>query len=208
MLGGVASNPGATLGAHSVERTMPTASINWLCAIALLLAQVPAPASSPGDQGITVHVRKERSTFEISFEFTVPATVEETWNVLADYEHMAQFVSTIDSIRIVSRDGNRLEVAQQSHGNVGPIHISVDGLREIELTPPKEIRSHLVKGDLKAADFTTRIVDDGGATRVVGTGKLVPAAWVAWAVTVATVEAQTRRQYQDLRNEILRRKAR
>ncbi len=174
----------------------------------LLLAQVPAQASSPADQDITVHVRKERSTFEISFEFTVPATVEETWNVLADYEHMAQFVSTIDSIRIVSRDGNRLEVAQQSHGNVGPIHISVDGLREIELTPPKEIRSHLVKGDLKAADFTTRIVDEGGATRVTGTGKLVPAAWVAWAVTVGTVEAQTRRQYQDLRNEILRRKAR
>jgi uncharacterized protein YndB with AHSA1/START domain len=170
------------------------------------MAQAPVQALAPADQDIAVQVRKERSAFEISFEFTVPATVEETWSVLADYEHMAQFVSSIDSIRIVSRNGNRLEVAQQSHGNVGPIHISVDGLREIELTPPREIRSHLVKGDLKAADFTTRLVDEGAATRVVGTGKLVPAAWIAWAITVATVEAQTRRQYQDLRNEIVRRK--
>jgi len=186
---------------------MPNAWSGCLCAIALLVAQTPALAAPTGEHDITVRVHKDRFTFAISCEFTVPATVEETWNVLADYEHMAEFVSTIDSVQIVSRDGNRLEVAQQSHGDVGPIHISVDGLREIELTPHREIRSHLVKGDLKAADFTTRLVDGGGVTRVIVDGKLAPAAWIAWAISAATLEKETRRQYQDLRNEILRRKA-
>ena len=184
---------------------MRSAAILCLCAVASWAT--PAFALPASDQDITVDVRKELSAFEITFEFTVPASVEETWNVLADYEHMAQIVSSIDSSRIVSRDGNRITVAQTSHGKVGPMHVSVDGVREIVLTPFKEIRSHLVKGDLKASDFTTNLHGEGAVTRVTGHGRLVAAAWVGWALSAETVAAQTRRQYQELRTEILRRKA-
>lgn len=183
---------------------MRSALIAWLCAVASWVA--PAGAVVTSDEDIAVHVRKERSAFDISFEFTVPATVSETWNVLADYEHMAQIVSSVVSSHIVSRDGNKITVEQTSRGNVGPIHLSVDGVREIVLTPYSEIRSHLVKGDLKASDFTTSLHDEGALTRVTGHGKIVAAAWAAWALSAATVEAQTRRQYQELRTEILRRK--
>jgi carbon monoxide dehydrogenase subunit G len=190
---------------RSPESKMRTTAILWLCAVAswAMLAAV----SLAGDRDIDVQVRKERSAYEINLEFTVPATIEQTWNVLADYEHMAQIVSNIDSSRIVSRDGNRLTVAQTSHGKVGPLHVSVDGVREIMLTPFSEIRSHLVKGDLKASDFTTSLHAEGPATRVTVSGRLVAAAWVSWALSAETVAAQTRRQYQELRNEILRRKA-
>jgi carbon monoxide dehydrogenase subunit G len=181
-----------------------TAAIVSLCAVASWAA--PGIASPGGDQDIAVQVRKERSAFEITFEFTVAATLEQTWNVLSDYEHMAQIVSNIDSSRIVSRDGDRITVAQTSHGKVGPVHVSVDGVREIVLTPFNEIRSHLVKGDLKASDFTTNLRAEGPVTRVTGHGKIVASAWVAWALGAETVAAQTRRQYQELRDEILRRK--
>ena len=184
---------------------MRSAAILLSCALASWGA--PAAASPAGDHDIVVQVRKEHSEFEINFEFTVPATIEQTWSVLADYEHMAQFVSNMDSSRIVSRDGNRITVAQTSHGKVGPVHVSVDGLREIVLTPPSEIRSHLVKGDLKASDFTTKLHDEGPVTRVTGYGKLVASAWVAWALGADAVAAQTRRQYGELRDEVLRRKA-
>jgi hypothetical protein len=119
---------------------------------------------------------------------------------------MAQILSNMDSSRIVSRDGNRITVAQTSHGKVGPIHVSVDGLREIVLMPPTEIRSHLLKGDLKASDFTTELHDEGAVTRVTGHGTLVVSAWAGLALSADSVAAQTRRQYQELRNEILRRK--
>jgi carbon monoxide dehydrogenase subunit G len=164
-------------------------------------------AAAQTDQEIAVQVRKDRSDYEISFEFTVPATIEQTWNVLSDFEHMAQILSNMDSSRIVSRDGDRITVAQTSHGKVGPIHVSVDGLREIVLNPPTEIRSHLVKGDLKASDFTTELRSEGALTRVVGHGRIVVAPWVGLALGADNVAAQTRRQYQELRDEILRRKA-
>jgi carbon monoxide dehydrogenase subunit G len=166
-----------------------------------------AAAASSCDQDIAVNVRKEHTTFEISFEFTVAATIEQTWNVLSDFEHMAQILSNMDSSNVVSRDGNRIMVAQTSHGKIGPIHVSVDGLREIVLNPPTEIHSHLVKGDLRASDFTTTLYAEGALTRVAVQGKLVVAPWVGLALSADKVAAQTRQQYQELRDEILRRKA-
>jgi len=165
-----------------------------------------ASAAQGSDQDIVVHVRKEHTAYEIDLEFTVPATIEQTWAVLSDFEHMAQILSNMDSSRIVSRDGNRITVAQTSHGKVGPIQVSVDGLREIVLNPPTEIRSHLVKGDLKASDFTTELHAEGAVTRVAVRGKLVVAPWVALALGADKVAAQTRLQYQELREEVLRRK--
>ena len=184
------------------------AAIGSVCAIALLAVPIAVRAGPTVDSEVTVHVAKEKATFSISVEFAVAATAVETWNVLTDYEHMAQIVSSIDFSEVTSRDGNRIEVAQRSHGHAGPIRVSVDGVRVVDLAPYTEIRSHLKKGDLKASDFTTRIIDEGGVTRVTGHGTIVPAAWVAWAISTATVEAQTRLQYQELRDEILRRKAR
>jgi carbon monoxide dehydrogenase subunit G len=190
------------------KRAMPDAAITCLVAIAMLAVPMPVHASPAVEPEVAVHVVKEKATLTIDVEFTVKATAVETWNVLTDYEHMAQIVSSIDSSEVLSRDGNRIEVAQRSHGHAGPIRVSVDGVRVVDLAPYSEIRSHLKKGDLKASDFTTRIVDEGGVTRVTGHGTIVPAAWVAWAISAATVEAQTRRQYQELRDEIVRRRAR
>lgn len=181
-------------------------AIVWLCAFGWWAAPFTAAAAG-ADHDIVVHVHKEHTAYEITLEFSVPATVEQTWGVLSDYDHMAQILSNMDSSRIVSRDGDRLTVAQTSHGKVGPIHVSVDGVREIVLTPMKEIRSHLVKGDLKASDFTTSLHDEGPQTRIAVHGRLVTSPWVALALAADSVAAQTRRQYQELRDEILRRKA-
>ena len=96
---------------------------------------------------------------------------------------------------------------QKSHGNAGPVRISQDSVREVELAPKREIRSHLLKGDLKSSEFSTRISDEGNASRITVRGKFVAGGLAASVLTVEAVEAQTRRNYQELRDEILRRKA-
>ena len=184
---------------RSVAVLLVGAALSWMAT---------TDALSAANEDIDVQVRKERTAYEVKLEFTVPASIEQTWNVLADYENMAEILSSMDSSRVVSRDGNRLTVAQTSHGNVGPLHVSIDGVREIVLTPFSEIRSHQIKGDLKASDFTTRLHAEGSHTRVIVTGKLVAAAWASWTLGADTVAAHTRRQYQELRTEILKRKAR
>ena len=108
--------------------------------------------------------------------------------------------------RITDRKGNTLIVAQKSSTALGLLKFSFDNVREVELVPHREIRSKLISGDMKASAFTTRIMSDGsGGTRVVNHGEFVPTMWVPPVVGTAFLESQTRKQFQELRNEIMRR---
>ena len=180
---------------------------NLVAAIAFIVLPVFAWAAPPGGSAITVQVDRDGNTFAVAAQFTVAASTDEVWDVLTDFEHMAQILSNVDASRIANREGNRFEVIQKSHASAGLIRVSLDSVRAVELTPKREIQSHLIKGDLKSSEFTTRIADEGGITRITVSGRFVAGGLSAAALTPETVQAQTQRQYQELREEILRRKA-
>ena len=81
----------------------------------------------------------------------------------------------------------------------------LDDVREIELVPLAEIRSKLVSGDMKASAFTTRIVDLDGVVHIANTGRYTPNVWVPPLIGPALIEGETRRQYAEIRSEIVRR---
>jgi len=89
---------------------MRGAAILCFCA-AGFVAPIDVDAAG-SDHDIVVHVQKDHTAYEIRLEFTIAAPLEQTWNVLSDYDHMADILSNMDSSRIVSREGNRLTVAQ------------------------------------------------------------------------------------------------
>jgi len=178
-----------------------------IAAIAFLAASVQAhSAPAPGAE-ITVHVARAGDTFTVEADWTVAASADAVWDVLTDFDRMALIVSSVDASRIINRDGNRFEVEQKSHGDVGLLRISRDSLRQVELLPKREIRSRLLKGDLKSSDFTTRIAEEAGGAKVSVRGTFVATALAGAVITVEAVQAQAQRTYQELREEILRRKA-
>lgn len=185
---------------------MRSTLLSLVASIAFLVA-APAWAASPGGQDIAVKVERDGNTFSVDAAFTVAATIDEVWEVLTDFDKMAQILSNVDASHIANRDGNRFEVIQKSHASAGIVRLSLDSVRQVELTPKRQIQSHLVKGDLKSSDFTTRLAEEGGGVvRVTVNGKFVPSALGGAAITTDAVQSQTRRQYQELRDEIVRRK--
>lgn len=180
--------------------------LTLIAAMAFIASPVSTHAAQGSGADITVRVERDGNTFVVSAELTVAANADEVWAVLTDFEHMAQILSNVDASQIANRDGNKFEVIQKSHASAGLLRISLDSVRQVELSPKQEIRSHLLKGDLKSSDFSTRIAEEGGATRITVRGKFVAGGLSAAALTPDTVESQTRRQYQELREEILRRK--
>ncbi len=176
-------------------------------AIAFIIVPLHAPAAPSSGKDIVVQVEKDGSAYVVTAELTVAATLDETWQVLVDFDKMAQILSNVDASKVVKADGNKLEVTQKSHGQAGPLRISLDSTRQIELTPKREIQSHLIKGDLKSSDFTTTVSEAGSVTKISVRGKFVAGGLAASALTPEAVEGGTRRQYQELRDEILRRKS-
>jgi hypothetical protein len=174
--------------------------------IPLALAQAPLPADAQDASDILVHVKKDGEIIIVDVEMKVQASPLATWDVLTDYDHMAQFVGNVQSSKITDRKGNTLVVAQKSGTAFGLLKFSFDNVREVELVPHSEIRSNLISGDMKASAFTTRIMSGGaGVTRVLNHGEFVPTMWVPPVIGTAFLEAETRRQFHELRNEIMRR---
>lgn len=165
---------------------------------------IAAPADS---DGIAVSVRREGPVIVVDVDMQVDATPQQAWDVLTDYDHMARFVSSLTTSRIESRAGNTLEVAQHSHVGIGLIKIELDNVRRVELVPLREIRSTLVRGDMRASAFTTRLEPVANSTRITNHGRFIPDRWVPPLIGPAVMESQTRSQFAEIRTEILRRKA-
>jgi hypothetical protein len=70
------------------------------------------------------------------------------------------------------------------------------------------VRSRLISGDLKASVFTTRLVDVDGLVHIVNSGRYTPKIWVPPVIGPALIEAETRKQFGEIRTEILRRSER
>jgi hypothetical protein len=96
---------------------------------------------------------------------------------------------------------------QRGKASRGPLTFTFENVREIVLTPYREIRSRLISGDLEASEFTTRVVDHGASAQIINHGEFIPKVWVPPVIGPAVIQAETRKQFQELRMEILRRKA-
>ena len=174
----------------------------------LAWAQAPVPTDLQDESDIVVRAEKNGEKIVINAEMPVHASVAAVWDVLTDYDHMAQFVANVNSSRITDRNGNTLLVAQKSSTAFGLLKFSFDNVRQVELVPHREIRSKLISGDMKDSAFTTRLVSDGaGVTRVINHGEFIPTMWVPPIIGTAFLESETRRQFFELRNEIMRRAA-
>jgi len=181
-------------------------SVAAILVAGVLAAAWPATAASPADD-ITVNVDREGNTFTVSLDMVVAAGADETWEVLTDFDKMSQILSNVDASKVVARDGNLIRVSQQSHASVGLLKLSLKNVREIELTPNREIRSKQLEGDLKSSDFTTKISPEGAKTHVSVRGQFVTKGAGSAVVNADVVAKQTRRQYDELRQEVLRRKS-
>ncbi len=168
--------------------------------------QAAFAATIPDDRDIDVKVAKDGKLIDVDVALRVNASSDEAWRVLTDYGNMVRFVSTLESSTIVRQEGNELEVAQKGSVHFALLSFPFTSLRRIELEPIHEIRSYLMEGDMKTSRFTTRIVDEGGTTLIVQHGQVVPNIWVPPWIGPAIIAAGTRRQWQEIREEILRRK--
>lgn len=181
-----------------------TRSGSWLAGLWLVAVAGPA-ASAVSDADIIVHVRKDGQEIVVEVDCPVRAQVQVVWDVLTDYDNMSRFLSHLQYSSVHSRVDNVLTVRQKGRTTGGPFSFAFDNLREVELRPYTEIRSHLISGDFKAFAFTTRIVSAGEIVHIVNSGRYTPNIWIPPLLGPALIEAETRGQFREVRAEILRR---
>lgn len=195
-------SPGAAIAASAARVTRAS-----LIACCLATVAVAAWAAAPDDD-IVVHAKKEGAEVVVEVDCPVRAPVLAVWDVLTDYDNMSRFISNLQYSGVQGRVDNVLKVRQYGKATRGPLTITFDNVREVELLPFTEVRSRLISGDLKASAFTTRLVDVDGLVHIVNSGRYTPKMWVPPLIGPALIEAETRKQFGEIRTEILRRSER
>lgn len=155
-----------------------------------------------------MHAKKDGAEIVVEVDCPVRAPVRTAWEVLTDYDNMSSFISNLQYSVIQGRVDNVLKVRQSGKATRGPLTITFDNVREVELRPFTEVRSRLISGDLKASAFTTRLVDVDGVVHIINSGRYTPKMWVPPVIGPALIEAETRKQFGEIRTEILRRSER
>lgn len=196
---------GAQYGVLAPAAITRNAAYSSLFSITLAIFPLAAHAVPLDPQAIAVAIHRDGEAYVVDVDFSVRATPQEVWDVMTDYDHMAQFISSVDMSRVVRRTNNSLEVAQTSHLKFGLFDFKFDNVREIEFEPLREIRSKLVRGDMKASAFTTHFAAEGGTTRITNHGRFTPDRWIPPLIGTLVLEAETRKQFAEFRAEIVRR---
>jgi uncharacterized membrane protein len=184
--------------------------LKFLCAVCALFCalalQSPAFADA-GQDDMTVKVQKNGDAVVIDLTVTVPATPQETWDVLVDFDHMTQFLSSLQSSKILEKNDNKWKVSQKGESSHGGFSFSFESVREVELKPYETIRSHLISGTMKKHDGLTELSPSGSGTKIVYHAESIANVWVPPLVGTSLVEGDVRKQFQEMEAEILKRKA-
>jgi len=186
----------------------PLRQIVLLIAMSGMLAIAPARAAAANsDTNIDVRASKEGDIIVVDVALTISASQHEVWNVLTDYDHMADFISDLQSSSVISRTGDTLDVMQKGTVRYGLLSFPFETVRRVMLTPRREIRSRIMSGDMTGSEIVTRITADGPVTQVSVRSRYVPTIWIPPVIGTSVIAAQTRQQWLTLREEVLRRRA-
>jgi hypothetical protein len=180
--------------------------ISFLLLAWSMLVMAPALADAVHKKNIEVKVRVAGENVIVDVIFAVAATRQEVWVVLTDFENMADFVSNQKESKVVGGSGDTLKVFQRGSATYGPITFPFESTREILLTPFDKIQSHMISGNMRKMEGMTQLIDEGGQTRIIYHTDTVQEHWIPPIVGNTFIEHEIREQFDEMRNEILRRK--
>jgi len=164
-------------------------------------------AQAPPDNEIRIAIERIGPVDVVDVSVSVPATPEQTWGVLTDWDNLTSFMSNIKASRIVARLGNTVRVQQTVRARVWPFSFDIELDREIELVPYERMQFRLLGGDFDKMEGTVRLIADPTGTKILSHVESIPRFWIPPLIGPIIIERETRDQFRQIIDEIARRAA-
>jgi carbon monoxide dehydrogenase subunit G len=171
-----------------------------------LLSIMTASADTPQHEDIEVNVQISGENVIVDLTLVVSATRQQVWSVLTDFEHMTGFVSNLKESKVIGYSDSALTIFQRGSASYGPINFPFESTRELKLTPFDKIQSHMTSGSMRKMEGTTQLIEDGEHTKIIYHTNTIPGYWLPPIAGKRFIEHETKAQFQELRDEILKRK--
>ena len=124
------------------------------CARALLAMLVlVGSASAAADSPIrSIEVAYDGETYVVNAVMFAPVGQAVAWEVLTDFDHVAQWVPNVAESKVLKREDASVTVQQRGVARVGAVSFPYVTERRIELKPPNAIRTVQLKGSLRRVE--------------------------------------------------------
>ena len=171
------------------------------CALAAALG-LPRHAGAQ-EVDFAVERRGEYITVSASVWMQVDARI--AWEVLSDYDHLAQFIPDMKSSRVVSRSGGRVLVEQKGEFGFFFYRQPVDVMLEVLEQPPRRINARRIAGNVRDLETRYELETSDAGVRLDYTGRFIPEFSVPPLFGIPMVRRVLERRFRAMVEEILRR---
>jgi hypothetical protein len=134
-----------------------------------------------------------------------PVVTDVAWQVLADFDHIAEWVPNVRESKVIAREPNALTIEQHGVAKCGIAHFSYVSVRHIEPDPRQTIRSTQIKGNMLRLESLMSLAPDGNGTRLVYHLEMVPGALAVTVMSKEFLEHELREQFSAIIEEMVRR---
>ncbi len=179
-----------------------------LLALAAMLGQAPqalAAEAAPLVADADVQVQRSGGSFTVDMAVYAPVSPALAWAVLTDFDHMGSFVPNLSSSQVVERSDALLKVSQKGVARYGFFSARFESVREISLSPQREIRAHNVGGNVKRMESVMQLEAEGSGTRLHYHAEVQPGFWFPPLIGPALVRHETAEQFSAMLREMARR---
>jgi carbon monoxide dehydrogenase subunit G len=184
-----------------------TAGAPRLAALLALVACL-APCAPAAGQAISLETYRQGDAIDVFAEVLLDVDPRLAWDVLSDYDHLAQFIPDMSVSRVLSRNGNTVIVEQKGEFGVLFFHQPIDLTLEIVETPHTSIAARAVGGSFREMSGRYDLDQAGGRVRISYAGRFVPGFSLPAFLGIIGVRHTAATQLSALVDEIMRRDAR
>ncbi len=168
----------------------------------LVLAGANAPARIDEDE---IQVRRQGETWTVEAQFVVPVPPSVAWEVLTDFDNMAAILTNLSSSRVLSRQGQVLQVEQKGRARFGIFSFAFESLREITLTPRRRIQARGLAGNTRQFESDMVLAPLDGGTRFSYRVAMVPDFWLPSLLGPSLLQHELAEQFNAMAAEMEKR---
>ena len=123
---------------------------------------------------VVVNVTRSGDALEVEASAEFDGNIRRTWQVLTDYDRLADFIPDLQASRVISREGNRLEVEQKGQARLLFVGFPIELRLAITEYPYERLVSRAIAGNFREMVSTYRLEAGQGRVLLRYTGRMVP----------------------------------
>lgn len=178
---------------------MPAAAAQRLLFACLTGFAVAAPAAE-----IAVDVTRSGDTLHVQASAEIEGSVARTWQVLTDYDRLAEIIPDLRVSRIISRQGNLVQLEQKGETRLLFFSFPLDVRLAITEHPRERIVSHAVSGNFRDMRGAYTLEGRKGRVLLRYTGSMIPDFYVPPLIGTWALRHSVQASFRALVDEIER----